>query len=165
MPTDFARLQFQNDQGKVGLRAQDTGELVLDDVRVPDSNRLGDEGRGFKVAMSALDNGRISLAAGCVRDRAGLSRREHRVRERAQAIRQPDRPLPSGTGVDGRHRRRDGRGPVIRRGAPRPRPTPVKRHTPESSLAKYFASEVAVRGPTLRCRCTAVMATGRVPGR
>ncbi len=52
--------------GKLGLRAQDTAELFLDDVRVPDSARLGDEGAGFKVAMSALDNGRISLAAGSV---------------------------------------------------------------------------------------------------
>ncbi len=52
--------------GKLGLRAQDTAELFLDGVRVADSARLGDEGAGFKVAMSALDNGRISLAAGSV---------------------------------------------------------------------------------------------------
>ena len=52
--------------GKLGLRAQDTAELFLDGVRIPDSARLGDEGSGFKVAMSALDNGRISLAAGSV---------------------------------------------------------------------------------------------------
>ena len=53
-------------KGKLGLRAQDTAELTLDGVRVPDAARLGEEGQGFKVAMSALDNGRISLAAGCV---------------------------------------------------------------------------------------------------
>ncbi len=52
--------------GKLGLRAQDTAELHLDGVRVPDSARLGDEGGGFRVAMSALDYGRISLAAGSV---------------------------------------------------------------------------------------------------
>src|SRR6202043_429137 len=52
--------------GKLGLRAQDTAEIVLEGVRVPDSARLGAEGAGFKVAMSALDNGRISLAAGSV---------------------------------------------------------------------------------------------------
>jgi alkylation response protein AidB-like acyl-CoA dehydrogenase len=52
--------------GKLGLRAQDTAEIFLDGVRVPDSARLGGEGEGFKVAMSALDNGRISLAAGSV---------------------------------------------------------------------------------------------------
>ena len=53
-------------KGKLGLRAQDTAELSLDGVRVPGSAMLGAEGEGFKVAMSALDNGRISLAAGCV---------------------------------------------------------------------------------------------------
>src|SRR4029079_1711865 len=57
--------------GKLGLRAQDTAELCLDNVRVPASARLGDEGAGFKVAMSALDNGRISLAAGSVGIAAG----------------------------------------------------------------------------------------------
>jgi hypothetical protein len=52
--------------GKLGLRAQDTAEIFLDGVRVSDTARLGGEGEGFKVAMSALDNGRISLAAGSV---------------------------------------------------------------------------------------------------
>jgi alkylation response protein AidB-like acyl-CoA dehydrogenase len=53
-------------KGKLGLRAQDTAELALDGVRVGADALLGAEGEGFKVAMSALDNGRISLAAGCV---------------------------------------------------------------------------------------------------
>ena len=52
--------------GKLGLKASDTGELFLDNVRVPDSNRLGGVGDGFKVAMSALDNGRYGVASGCV---------------------------------------------------------------------------------------------------
>src|SRR5205814_10185604 len=53
-------------KGKLGLRAQDTAELFLDGVRVPDSARLGELGQGFKVAMTALDAGRISLGAGAV---------------------------------------------------------------------------------------------------
>jgi butyryl-CoA dehydrogenase len=53
-------------KGKLGLRAQDTAELSLDGVRVSDADRLGEPGGGFRVAMSALDVGRISLAAGCV---------------------------------------------------------------------------------------------------
>jgi alkylation response protein AidB-like acyl-CoA dehydrogenase len=52
--------------GKLGLRASDTGELFLDSVRVPDSARLGEVGEGFKIAMSALDNGRFGVASGCV---------------------------------------------------------------------------------------------------
>ena len=52
--------------GKLGLRASDTGEIFLDNVRVPDSARLGKVGEGFKIAMSALDNGRFGVASGCV---------------------------------------------------------------------------------------------------
>src|SRR5216683_380730 len=66
VPTESAGFTSRPIKGKLGLRAQDTGELFLDAVRVPDSSRLGDESAGFKVAMSALDNGRISLAAGAV---------------------------------------------------------------------------------------------------
>jgi alkylation response protein AidB-like acyl-CoA dehydrogenase len=66
VPTDSPGFSARKIDGKLGLRAQDTAELVFDGVRVPDSARLGDEGAGFKVAMSALDNGRISLAAGAV---------------------------------------------------------------------------------------------------
>ena len=66
VPTSTEGFSAVKIDGKLGLRAQDTAELFLDGVRVPDSARLGDEGAGFKVAMSALDNGRISLAAGSV---------------------------------------------------------------------------------------------------
>jgi alkylation response protein AidB-like acyl-CoA dehydrogenase len=66
VPTSADGYSARPIEGKLGLPAQDTAEVFLDDVRVPDSSRLGDEGAGFKVAMSALDNGRISLAAGSV---------------------------------------------------------------------------------------------------
>ena len=66
VPTDAPGFSARKIDGKLGLRAQDTAELFFDGVRVPDAARLGDEGAGFKVAMSALDNGRISLAAGAV---------------------------------------------------------------------------------------------------
>lgn len=52
--------------GKLGLRASDTASLFLDEVRVPAENMLGQVGEGFKIAMSALDNGRFSVAAGAV---------------------------------------------------------------------------------------------------
>jgi alkylation response protein AidB-like acyl-CoA dehydrogenase len=66
VPTGSPGFSARKIDGKLGLRAQDTAELFLDGVRVPDPARLGAEGAGFKVAMSALDNGRISLAAGSV---------------------------------------------------------------------------------------------------
>jgi glutaryl-CoA dehydrogenase (non-decarboxylating) len=50
--------------GKLGVRAGSTGWLSFQDVRVPLENRLGEEGEGFKIAMSCLDNGRYTVAAG-----------------------------------------------------------------------------------------------------
>jgi alkylation response protein AidB-like acyl-CoA dehydrogenase len=52
--------------GKLGLRSSDSSELILEDVRVPDSQRLGEVGKGFTIAMASLDNGRYSVAAGAV---------------------------------------------------------------------------------------------------
>ena len=51
---------------KLGLRGSDTAEISLSDVEVPDDAILGEIGDGFKVAMSSLDSGRYSVAAGCV---------------------------------------------------------------------------------------------------
>ncbi|KHD85418.1 butyryl-CoA dehydrogenase [Heyndrickxia ginsengihumi] len=51
-------------KGKLGIRAGNTGELFFDNVKVPEENLLGKEGEGFKIAMSALDNGRFTVAAG-----------------------------------------------------------------------------------------------------
>ena len=50
----------------MGLHGSDTASIALDDVEVPDDQMLGEVGDGFKVAMSALDSGRYSVAAGCV---------------------------------------------------------------------------------------------------
>jgi len=51
---------------KMGLHASDTASIALEDVEVADDALLGEVGDGFKVAMSALDSGRYSVAAGCV---------------------------------------------------------------------------------------------------
>ena len=51
---------------KIGMRAQDTAELVFDDVRVPAENLLGDEGQGFVYLMQALPQERLSIAVGSV---------------------------------------------------------------------------------------------------
>lgn len=52
--------------GKLGVRAGNTGSFIMQDVKVPKENLLGKEGDGFKIAMSALDNGRYTVAAGAV---------------------------------------------------------------------------------------------------
>lgn len=50
--------------GKLGVRAGSTGWISMTDVQIPAENRLGEEGEGFKIAMSCLDNGRYTVAAG-----------------------------------------------------------------------------------------------------
>ena len=66
VPTDTDGFEAREIKGKLGLRGQATAELFLEDVRVHGSARLGEEGQGFKIAMSSLDKGRVSVAAGCV---------------------------------------------------------------------------------------------------
>ncbi len=66
VPTDSEGFSTQEIHGKLGLRSSDTAEISLDEVEVGDEALLGEVGDGFKVAMSALDNGRYSVAAGCV---------------------------------------------------------------------------------------------------
>jgi alkylation response protein AidB-like acyl-CoA dehydrogenase len=131
-------------KGKLGLRAQDTAELALDGVRVPDANRLGGEGDGFKVAMSALDNGRISLAAGCVGIAAGcLDTCLSYAGERRQFGKQISsfqlvQELLAEMAVE----LEAARLLTWKAAALADR---AERHTLESSVAKYYASEVAVR--------------------
>jgi butyryl-CoA dehydrogenase len=66
VPCDSDGFTTQEIHGKLGLRASDTAEISLDAVEVGDDAMLGEVGDGFKVAMSALENGRYSVAAGCV---------------------------------------------------------------------------------------------------
>jgi alkylation response protein AidB-like acyl-CoA dehydrogenase len=64
--TDQPGFQPQPIHHKLGLRGSDTAAISLDDVEVPAEAVLGEVGDGFKVAMTALDSGRYSVAAGCV---------------------------------------------------------------------------------------------------
>jgi alkylation response protein AidB-like acyl-CoA dehydrogenase len=66
VPTDSPGFSSSSIHGKLGLRASDTAELSFDGIEVGDEALLGSVGDGFKVAMSALDSGRYSVASGCV---------------------------------------------------------------------------------------------------
>jgi butyryl-CoA dehydrogenase len=144
VPADSDGFEARPIKGKLGLRAQDTGELFLEGVRVPDSARLGGEGEGFKVAMSALDNGRISLAAGCVGIAQGcLDASVEYARERTQfgkpiAGFQLVQELLAEIAVEAEAARLL----TWRAAALADR---GERHTLESSVAKYYASETSVR--------------------
>jgi butyryl-CoA dehydrogenase len=66
VPTDTPGFSTQEIHGKMGLHGSDTASIALDDVEVPDDALMGEVGDGFKIAMTALDSGRYSVAAGCV---------------------------------------------------------------------------------------------------
>ncbi|MEN8241583.1 MAG: acyl-CoA dehydrogenase [Chloroflexota bacterium] len=60
---DFPGFVRGKKEPKLGIRASATSELIFEDCRVPAANRLGEEGEGFKIAMGALDAGRIGVAS------------------------------------------------------------------------------------------------------
>lgn len=63
VPGDAAGLSFGVPEKKMGWHAQPTRQVILDGARVPASAMLGEEGRGFAIAMSALNGGRLNIAA------------------------------------------------------------------------------------------------------
>ncbi|MFJ4667067.1 acyl-CoA dehydrogenase family protein [Kitasatospora purpeofusca] len=144
VPTDLPGFTRTEIHGKLGLRGQATAELSFDGVRVPDSARLGEVGKGFTVAMAALAKGRMSVAAGCVGiARACLDAAVRYAGEREQfgvpiASHQLVQQLLAGIAVDVEAARlltwkvAD----HIDRGLP---------FATESSVAKLFAGEAAVR--------------------
>jgi glutaryl-CoA dehydrogenase (non-decarboxylating) len=62
--TDMKGVTTGDIHGKMGVRAGSTGWIAMQDVRVPEAYRIGEEGEGFKIAMSCLDNGRYTVGAG-----------------------------------------------------------------------------------------------------
>jgi butyryl-CoA dehydrogenase len=130
--------------GKLGLRASNTGELILEDCRIPKGQLLGKVGEGFKVAMSALDNGRYSVAAGCVGicqgcvDASVRYAKERKQFGRAIGSFQLVQDLIARMIVDTEAARLL----VFRAGHLK---NQGRRCTREISIAKYFASEAAVR--------------------
>jgi butyryl-CoA dehydrogenase len=144
VPTDSPGFSTRPLKGKLGLRAQDTGEITLDGVRVPSGAVLGEEREGMKVALSALDNGRISLAAGCVGIAQGcldaclayaLERRQF---GRSIASFQLVQELLAEIAVETEAARLLTWRAALAADS-------GERHTLESSIAKYYASEAAVR--------------------
>jgi butyryl-CoA dehydrogenase len=128
---------------KMGLWGSDTAEIALDDVFAPDDAVLGEVGEGFKVAMTALDSGRYSVAAGCVGVCQGcLEESVKYAKEREQF----GRPIGSFQLVQAmianmRVKTDAARMLVWRAGWLKDTGQP---NTTETSIAKYFASEASV---------------------
>jgi butyryl-CoA dehydrogenase len=144
VPTDRPGFTAQEIHGKLGLRASDTAELALDEVEVSGDEMLGEIGDGFKIAMSALDRGRYSVAAGCVGIAQGCVNESVKY---AKERKQFDRPVASfqlvqeliaEMVVDAEAARLL----VWRAGHLKDQGRPS---TLETSIAKYYATEAAVR--------------------
>jgi butyryl-CoA dehydrogenase len=134
--------QPQEVHGKMGLEASDTASIGLSDVVAGPDSMLGAVGDGFKVAMSALDSGRYSVAAGCVGIcQASLDESVRYATERVQF----GRPIASFQLVqdmiaDMKVKTDAARLLVYRAGALKDAGKPS---TTETSIAKYFATEAA----------------------
>ncbi len=128
---------------KMGLWASDTAEIALDDVTAAADSMLGEVGDGFKVAMSALDSGRYSVAAGCVGlARASLEESIAYAQERTQF----ERPIAGFQLVqamiaDMVVKTEAARLLVYKAGSVKDAGKPS---TLETSIAKYYATEAAV---------------------
>ena len=129
---------------KMGLKGSDTVSLSFDDCRVPVRNRLGEEGKGFAIAMSTLDGGRIGIAAQSVGiARAALEAATSYARERIQF----GQPLAGFQAIQGMladsATELDAAELLALRAAYR-KETGAP-YTREASVAKVFASEAAYR--------------------
>jgi butyryl-CoA dehydrogenase len=140
--TDQAGFQPSEIHGKMGLHASDTAQIGLDDVVAGPDAVLGQVGDGFKVAMTALDSGRYSVAAGCVGlCEASLAASVDYAKERTQF----GRPIAAFQLVqemlaDMKVRADAARLLVYRAGTLKDQGRPS---TTETSIAKYFATEAA----------------------
>ncbi len=141
VPTDQPGFTSQEIHHKLGLKGSDTAELALDDV---EGDLMGEVGDGFKIAMSALDSGRYSVAAGCVGICQGsLDASIAYSKERTQF----ERPIGSFQLVqemiaDMVVQTEAARGLVWRAGWLKDQGKPS---TTETSIAKLYATEAAVK--------------------
>jgi alkylation response protein AidB-like acyl-CoA dehydrogenase len=143
VPTASDGYSSQEIHGKLGLRASDTAEISLDEIKVPDEAMLGEIGDGFKVAMSALDNGRYSVAAGCVGICEGCVDASVSYAKERKQFGQPiaSFQLVQELIAEMVVKRDAARMLVFRAGELKDRKQP---NTLETSIAKYYATEAAV---------------------
>lgn len=141
---DTAGLSVSKLESKMGLRASDTAELVFDSAVVTADHQLGGEGAGFRVAMSALDNGRIGVGAQAL----GIARSAYaEAHSYARARRQFGRPISSFEAIRLKLAEMDADVQVAsllvyRAAAMKDCGIP---YGPQASMAKLFASEAATR--------------------
>jgi alkylation response protein AidB-like acyl-CoA dehydrogenase len=131
-------------ENKLGMRASETAEMIFDNCRIPDANRIGEVGEGFKQAMKVLDGGRISIAAlslgiakGAYEASVNYSKERHQF----------DKPIASFQGIA--FKLADMATEISAAEMLTWQAADLKDNgqnvTKESAMAKYYASEVAVK--------------------
>lgn len=131
-------------ENKLGMRASETAEMIFDNCRIPDENRLGEVGAGFKQAMKVLDGGRISIAALSL----GIARGAYEAALQYSKERyQFDQPISNFQGIS--FKLADMATEItaaelltLQAADLKNKKLPV---TKEAAMAKYYASEVAVK--------------------
>ena len=131
-------------ENKLGMRASETAEMIFDNCRIPDTNRLGETGAGFRQAMTVLDGGRISIAALSL----GIAKGAYDAALRYSKERyQFDQPISNFQGVS--FKLADMATEIIAAEMLTMQAADLKNKgmsvTKEAAMAKYYASEVAVK--------------------
>ncbi len=143
--SDLPGFSFGNVEDKMGLRSSLTGSILLQDCRVPAGNRLGEEGQGFKIAMTTLDGARIGIGAQAVGIARGCLEESVAYARQRQAFGKPIAELQAiqimladmATAIEGARL-------LVRRAACL-RDRGNIPYTREASMGKLFASEMANR--------------------
>src|ERR1700754_4621962 len=131
-------------ENKLGMRASETAEMIFDQCRIPDANRLGEVGDGFKQAMYVLDGGRISIASLSL----GIAKGAYEAAvQYSQERYQFDQPICNFQGIS--FKLADMATEIAAAELLTFQAADLKnRHLPmtrQAAMAKYYASEVAVR--------------------
>jgi alkylation response protein AidB-like acyl-CoA dehydrogenase len=134
-------------ENKLGMRASETAEMIFDQCRIPDANKLGEVGNGFQQALTVLDGGRISIAALSLGIAKGaLEAATQYAKERHQF----DQPIANFQGIS--FKLADMATEIAAAELLTFQAADLKnRHLPvtlQAAMAKYYASEVAVRAAT-----------------
>lgn len=131
-------------ENKLGMRASETAEMILDNCRIPDANRLGEVGDGFRQAMVVLDGGRISIASLAL----GIAKGAYEsALQYSQERYQFDKPIASFQGIS--FKLADMATEIQAAELLTWQACDLKNRkqpmTREAAMAKYYASEVAVK--------------------
>ena len=131
-------------ENKLGMRASETAEMIFDNCVIPDANRLGEVGEGFKQSMKILDGGRISIASLSL----GIAKGAYEAAlQYAQERHQFDKPISSFQGIS--FKLADMATEIEAADLLTLQACDLKNRgenmTKQSAMAKYYASEVAVK--------------------